>query len=66
VRVSPEATSCRRLHHWHGCLSGFALDLASAAGTGINRVHIYLDGPYGTGTIIGGATYGLNRPDVAA
>lgn len=47
-------------------LSGFAIDLASAAGTGIDRVHIYLDGPYGVGTIIGGATYGLDRPDGAA
>ncbi len=47
-------------------LRGFAIDLASATGTGIDMVHIYLDGPYGTGTIIGGATYGLDRPDVAA
>ncbi len=47
-------------------LRGFAIDLGSAVGTGINTVHIYLDGPYGTGTIIGGATYGLERPDVAA
>ena len=47
-------------------LSGFAIDRTSANGTGIDRVHIYLDGPYGTGTIIGGATYGLPRPDVAA
>ncbi len=47
-------------------LSGFAIDLASTSGTGIDRVHIYLDGPFGTGTIIGGATYGLDRPDVAA
>ena len=47
-------------------LSGFAIDLGSPTSTGIDRVHIYLDGPYGTGTIIGGATYGLDRPDVAA
>ncbi len=47
-------------------LRGFAIDRASAAGTGIDMVHIYLDGPYGTGTIIGGATYGLDRPDIAA
>jgi hypothetical protein len=47
-------------------LRGFAIDLASAAGVGIDAVHIYLDGPYGTGTIIGAATYGLDRPDVAA
>ena len=47
-------------------LRGFAIDLGSSAGTGIDVVHIYLDGPYGTGTIIGGATYGLDRPDIAA
>lgn len=47
-------------------LRGFAIDRGSSTGTGIDTVHIYLDGPYGTGTIIGGATYGLDRPDVAA
>ena len=47
-------------------LRGFAIDLARSTGTGIDRVHIYLDGPLGTGTMIGGAIYGLDRPDVAA
>lgn len=47
-------------------LSGFAIDLGSSSGTGVDAVHIYLDGPHGTGTFIGAATYGLNRPDVAA
>lgn len=47
-------------------LRGYAIDRASPTGTGIDLVHIYLDGPYGTGTIIGGATYGLDRPDIAA
>ncbi|MCB0057865.1 MAG: hypothetical protein KDE45_12605, partial [Caldilineaceae bacterium] len=47
-------------------LRGFAIDLASSSGTGIDMVHIYLDGPYGTGAIIGAATYGLDRPDIAA
>jgi hypothetical protein len=47
-------------------LRGFAIDRASATGTGIDMVHIYLDGPYGTGTIIGAATYGLDRSDIAA
>jgi hypothetical protein len=43
-------------------LQGFAIDLTSSAGTGIDRVHIYLDGLYD----VGGATYGLDRPDIAA
>ena len=36
------------------------------AGTGIEAVQIYRDGPSGTGTYIGQATYSLYRPDVAA
>ena len=47
-------------------LSGFAVDLNSQAGTGVDGVDIYLDGASGTGTLIGHATYGVNRPDVAA
>ncbi len=47
-------------------LQGFAIDLTSSADTGIDMIYIDLDGTYGTGVIIGGATYGLNRPDVAA
>ncbi|MBK9092476.1 MAG: SBBP repeat-containing protein [Anaerolineae bacterium] len=43
---------------------GYAIDLNSGTGTGIDQVHIYLDGPYGTGHIIGAAQYGLSRPDV--
>jgi hypothetical protein len=47
-------------------LRGFAIDRNSPDGTGVDAVHIYLDGTYGTGTIIGAATYGLDRPDIAA
>ncbi len=47
-------------------LRGFAIDLSSSDDTGVDAIHIYLDGPYGTGTIIGAATYGLDRPDIAA
>ncbi len=47
-------------------LSGYAIDRRSPSGTGVDLVHIYLDGPYGAGTIIGGATYGLDRTDIAA
>ena len=47
-------------------LSGFAVDLNSQAETGVDGVDIYLDGASGTGTLIGHATYGLSRPDVAA
>ncbi|MCA9239694.1 MAG: SBBP repeat-containing protein [Planctomycetales bacterium] len=47
-------------------LRGFALDWSSATGPGTDAVRIYLDGPSGAGTLIGNATYGLPRPDVAA
>ncbi len=47
-------------------LAGFAVDLDSQAGTGVDGVDIYLDGASGTGALIGHATYGLSRPDVAA
>lgn len=46
-------------------LSGYAIDLGSVAGTGIDAVDIYLDGPSGAGTLIGHASYGLSQPDVA-
>lgn len=44
---------------------GWAVD-PTAAGTGIDRLDVYLDGPPGTGAYIGTATYGTPRPDVAA
>ena len=47
-------------------VSGFAVDLASPGGTGIDKVSIYLDGPYGAGALVGNAAYGITRPDVAA
>lgn len=47
-------------------IRGYAIDRNSSTGTGIDQVHIYLDGPYGTGRIIGAAEYGLSRPDVGA
>lgn len=43
-------------------LGGWAAD-ASANGTGIDRVEIFLDSP--TGTRLGRARYGTSRPDVA-
>jgi hypothetical protein len=46
-------------------LSGYAIDLGSLAGTGIDAVDIYLDGPSGAGTLIGRASYGLSQPEVA-
>jgi len=47
-------------------LRGFALDWGSATGPGIDAVRVYLDGPMGSGALLGNATYGLTRPDVAA
>jgi hypothetical protein len=45
---------------------GWAADPAAFSGTGVDRVDVYLDGEQGAGgTLVGTATYGLPRPDVA-
>jgi uncharacterized protein YkwD len=41
-------------------IEGWAADLGSASGTGVDQVHLYLDGNF-----LGAATYGTDRPDVA-
>jgi hypothetical protein len=47
-------------------IRGWAIHQAATWGTGIDKVHIYLDGPAGgDGTIIAWATYGIERDDVA-
>lgn len=45
---------------------GWALDVAGPDGSGINQVHIYLDGKAGVGSLLGGAAIGQFRPDVDA
>ncbi len=45
-------------------VAGWGMDLGAAEGTGVERVDV-LDGGCG-GTIVGQATYGITRPDVAA
>ncbi len=46
---------------------GWAADPASQRGTGVSRVDLYLDGgPDEGGFYVGQATYGRERPDVAA
>src|SRR5207245_599897 len=44
--------------------SGWALDRSAVGGTGVSVVQLYLDGPPGTGTLLGTAAYGNPRPDV--
>jgi hypothetical protein len=46
---------------------GWAADPAARGGTGVDRVEIYLDGERDAGGArLGQATYGLQRPDIAA
>jgi len=47
-------------------ISGWAVD-PSGSGTGIDAVHVYMDGEPGQARarFLGAASYGLNRPDVA-
>lgn len=47
-------------------VGGWAIHRSASSGTGIDAVHIYLDGTAGVGQGIGVATYGIERPDVAA
>ena len=47
-------------------VGGWAIDRASASGTGVSAVHVYLDGTAGSGVGLGVASYGGDRPDVAA
>jgi len=46
-------------------LSGWAAASTVDRGTGVDGVRAYLDGPAGDGRLLGTATYGLTRPDVA-
>lgn len=46
-------------------ISGWAADRATASGTGVQAVHVYLDGEQGQGFFLGAAEYGLPREDVA-
>lgn len=48
-------------------IRGWAADPASVAGTGVDRVEVYVDGEAGAGgTYLGAASYGATRPDVVA
>jgi YD repeat-containing protein len=50
-------------------VSGWALDQGTGAGTGVDRVQVWAYPNPGSGTaavLVGDATYGLSRPDVAA
>lgn len=47
-------------------IEGWAVDRAAPDGTGIDHVHLYLDGPAGQGAFLAEAPYAFARPDVAA
>jgi uncharacterized protein YkwD len=48
-------------------VGGWAIDQASPSGTGVSQVHVYRDGTAGGGGVgLGVASYGGDRPDVAA
>jgi len=48
-------------------VGGWAIDRASSSGTGVSQVHVYRDGTAGGGGVgLGVASYGGDRPDVAA
>lgn len=45
-------------------VKGWAVDKAASLGTGVQAVHVYLDGEQGQGFFLGAATYGEEREDV--
>lgn len=47
-------------------IKGWVADLSAAEGTGIESVHIYIDGSMETGSWLGEASYGQPRDDVVA
>jgi hypothetical protein len=46
--------------------SGYALDRGAVSGTGVNAVHVYATPSGGSAVLLGAATYGSARSDVAA
>ncbi len=48
-------------------LVGWAIDISDGSSVGVDAVHVYLDGEVGAGgVLLGAATMGTDRPDVAA
>ncbi len=47
-------------------ITGWAVDRTAAEGTGIQAVLVYVGGDSRSGTLLGEAQYGLDRPDIAA
>ncbi len=47
-------------------ISGYALDKASTTGTGVQAVHVYLDGDQAGGSFLGAADYGQGRNDIGS
>ena len=48
-------------------VAGWASDRNAPSGTGVDQVHLYLDGPAGAGGVgLGVASYGSSRPDGGA
>jgi len=48
-------------------IRGWAIYPPAASGTGVTNVHVWLDAPSPpNGQFLGGATYGIERPDVAS
>lgn len=46
-------------------IRGWVADKAASSGTGIQAVHVYLDGEQGQGFFVGAADYGVERDDIA-
>jgi hypothetical protein len=46
-------------------LSGWSIQQETPSGTGVDKIHVYLDGPAGSGQLLGAGSYGQERSDIA-
>src|SRR5205085_1481841 len=57
---SPNQTTSQNL-----TIGGWAVDLGASTGTGVDAVHVYAYPTSGPAILVGVATYGTSRPDIA-
>jgi hypothetical protein len=62
-RLDPTGSAADRLDL---TLVGWAMDPRVATGSGLDALHVYLDGEAGRAPLVGAATLGQPRPDVAS
>lgn len=65
VQIEVDSVADRAVVQGVMSVQGWAIDHAAPDGTGIDHIHVYLDGPAGEGTFLAEASYAIARSDVA-